>query len=157
MPKLLSSKFYEAMDRLVPRYPTRVALLLPAFHAAQAEHGWLSPDLLAEVAEYVGIHPAQAKEVASFYNMYHLKPVGRHFLRICTNVSCCLRGGEDLVDHCRKKYGVPTGETTKDGKLTFIEEECLGACGTAPAVMLDDDYHESLSVEGLDRILEGLS
>jgi NADH-quinone oxidoreductase subunit E len=156
MPKLLSAQFYDRMDKLVPRYPTRVALLLPALHAAQEEHGWLSSDTLQEVAEYIGIHPAQAREVASFYNMYHLEPVGRNFVRICTNVSCCLRGAEDLVAHCERKYGVKCGETTEDGKITFIEEECLGACGTAPALMLGDDYHENLNVERLDAILNGL-
>ena len=156
MGKLLSANFYQSMDKLVPRYPTRVALLLPAFHAAQDEHGWLSPAILHEVADYIGIHPAQAREVASFYNMYHLEPVGRHFLRLCTNVSCSLRGADDLVAHCKKKYGVAAGETTQDGKITFIEEECLGACGTAPAAMLNNDYHENLNVDGLDVLLNGL-
>jgi NADH-quinone oxidoreductase subunit E len=156
MPKLLSKDFYDRMEKLVPRYPTRVALLLPAFHAAQDEHGWLSPEILAEIAAFIGIHPAQAREVASFYNMYHLEPVGKNFLRICTNVACALRGGEALVTHCKKKYDVDCGQTTGDGKITFIEEECLGACGTAPAVMLNDDYHEKLDVERLDQILNGL-
>ena len=116
MGKLLSANFYQSMDKLVPRYPTRVALLLPAFHAAQDEHGWLSPAILHEVADYIGIHPAQAREVASFYNMYHLEPVGRHFLRLCTNVSCSLRGADDLVAHCKKKYGVAAGETPRTAR-----------------------------------------
>jgi NADH-quinone oxidoreductase subunit E len=154
--KLLSQKFYDEMKKLEPRYPTKVALLLPALHAAQDEHGWLSPELMEEVAAYIGIHPAQVREVASFYTMYNLKPVGKYHLKVCTNVACCLRGAEGLVEHVEKKYGIRCGETTHDRKFTLMEEECLGACGTAPAMMLNNDYHENLSVEQLDQILDGL-
>src|SRR5438270_11569388 len=98
--KILSEKFYSEMKKLVPRYPTKVALLLPALHAAQGEIGWLPPEVIEEVGNYIGIHPAQVKEVASFYTMYNLKPVGKYHLKICTNVACCLRGAEGLVEHC---------------------------------------------------------
>jgi len=154
--KLLSQKFYDEMKKLEPRYPTQVALLLPALHAAQDEHGWLSPEVMDEVAAYIGIHSAQVREVASFYTMYNLKPVGKYHLKVCTNVACCLRGAEELVEHVEKKYGIHCGETTHDRKFTLMEEECLGACGTAPAMMLNNDYHENLSVEQLDKILDGL-
>lgn len=154
--KLLSQKFYDAMKKLEPRYPTKVALLLPALHAAQDEYRWLPPEILEEVGAYIGIHPAQVREVASFYTMYNLKAVGKYHLKICTNVSCALRGAEGLVEHCQKKFGIELGETTKDRKFTLHEEECLGACGTAPAMMLNDDYHENLSVTKLDQILDGL-
>lgn len=154
--KILSQKFYDEMDQLVPRYPTRVALLLPALHVAQAETGWLPPEVMEEVASYIGIHPAQVKEVASFYTMYNLKPVGKYHLKICTNVACCLRGAEALVEHCERKLGIVCGETTRDKKFTVMEEECLGACGTAPAMMLNDDYHENLDVQKLDGLLNGL-
>ena len=154
--KLLSKKFYEQMKRLEPRYPTRVALLLPALHAAQEEVTWLPPEIMDEVAEYIGIHPAQVREVASFYTMYNLKPVGKYHLKICTNVACALRGAEQLVKHCEKKFGIQCGETTKDSRFTIAEEECLGACGTAPAMMLNNDYHENLDVPTLERLLNGL-
>lgn len=154
--KQLSPKFYDAMKKLEPRYPTKVALLLPALHAAQEEHGWLSKETLAEVAEYIGIHPAQAREVASFYTMYNLKPVGKYHLKVCTNVACCLRGADELVEHLEEKLGIKCGETTPDRKFTLMEEECLGACGTAPAMMLNDDYHENLTPESVDRVLEQL-
>jgi NADH-quinone oxidoreductase E subunit len=154
--KILSSKFYDAMKKLEPRYPTKVALLLPALHQAQEETGWLSSEVMAEIGAYIGIHPAQVREVASFYTMYNLKPVGKYHLKICTNVACALRGAEDLVSHCEKKMGIRVGETTSDRKFTLMEEECLGACGTAPAMMLNDDYQENLSVAKLDQILEGL-
>jgi NADH-quinone oxidoreductase subunit E len=156
MAKLLSEKFYSEMKKLEPRYPTKVALLLPALHAAQDEYGWLSPEVLEEVAAYIGIHPAQAREVASFYTMYNLKPVGRYHLKVCTNVACVLRGADGLVAHCQKRFGIEVGQTTADRRFTLHEEECLGACGTAPAIMLNNDYHEDLDVQKLDRILDQL-
>lgn len=154
--KLLSEKFYGEMKKLEPRYPTKVALLLPALHAAQEEYGWLPADILDEVARYIEIHPAQVREVASFYTMYNLKPVGKFHLKICTNVACALRGAEKLVEHCERRFGIHCGETTSDRKFTVYEEECLGACGTAPAMMLNDDYHENLTVQSLDKILDRL-
>jgi NADH-quinone oxidoreductase subunit E len=154
--KILSEKFYDEMKKLEPRYPTRVALLLPALHAAQDETGWLPPEVLEEIGAYIGIHPAQVKEVASFYTMYNLKPVGKYHLKVCTNVACCLRGADELVEHCEKKFNIKCGETTKDRKFTLMEEECLGACGTAPAMMLNNDYHENLTIQRLDQLLDAL-
>lgn len=144
------------MDQLATRYPSRVALLLPALHAAQDELSWLPPEVLAEIGKYIGIHAAQVREVASFYTMYNLKPVGKYHLKICTNVSCVLRGADELVKHCEKRFGVKCGETTPDKKFTLYEEECLGACGTAPAMMLNNDYHENLTVKSIDQILDKL-
>ena len=155
--KILTQKFYDEMAKLEPRYPSRVALLLPALHAAQDETGWLPSEVLQEIGEYLGIHPAQVREVASFYTMYNLKPVGKYHVKICTNVACCLRGAEELVEHCEKKFNIKCGETTKDMKFTVMEEECLGACGTAPAMMLNNDYYEELNVSKLDQILDQLS
>ena len=154
--KILSSKFYEAMAKLEPRYPSKVALLLPALHQAQEEYGWLPAEVLQEIGDYIGIHAAQVREVASFYTMYNLKPVGKYHVKICTNVSCFLRGAEELMEHCERKLGIHAGETTKDRRFTLMEEECLGACGTAPAMMLNDDYHENLDKRRLDEILNGL-
>src|SRR6476646_1860674 len=154
--KILSKKFYDEMAKLEPRYPTKVALLLPALHQAQEEFGWLPKEVLIEIGTYIGIHPAQVREVASFYTMYNLKPVGKYHLKICTNVACCLRGAYDLVEHCEKKLDIKCGETTKDKRFTIMEEECLGACGTAPAMMLNNDYHENLDVPKLDRLIESL-
>jgi NADH-quinone oxidoreductase E subunit len=156
MAKLLSPKFYTEMTKLEPRYPTKVALLLPALHAAQDELGWLSPETMEEIGEYIGIHPAQVKEVASFYTMYNLKPVGQYHLKICTNVACCLRGAYDVVEHTEKKLGIKVGQTTPDKKFTLHEEECLGACGTAPAMMLNNDYVENLDIRKMDEVLAQL-
>lgn len=156
MAKALSQKFYDEMKKLEPRYPTKVALLLPALHAAQDELGWLSPEVMEEIGDYIGIHAAQVSEVASFYTMYNLKPVGKYHLKICTNVACCLMGAEKLVEHCKKKFGIEIGGTTPDKKFTLMEEECLGACGTAPAMMLNNDYHENLNAQKMDQILAEL-
>lgn len=153
MAKILSQKFYDQMKKLEPRYPNKVALLLPALHAAQDETRWLPSEVLEEIAEYIGIHPAQVREVASFYTMYNLKPVGRYHLKVCTNVACALRGAEGVVEHCEKKLGIKVGQTTQDKMFTLNEEECLGACGTAPAMMLNDDYVENLTVKKMDEIL----
>ncbi len=154
--KILSNKFYERMKKLEPRYPTKVALLLPALHAAQDETGWLPSEVLSEIGEYIGIHPAQVREVASFYTMYNLKPVGKYHFKICTNVACALRGAEDVMEHCEKRLGIKCGETTPDMKITLMEEECLGACGTAPAMMMNDDYQENLTVKKIDLLIDGL-
>ncbi|MGZ3697366.1 MAG: NADH-quinone oxidoreductase subunit NuoE [Bdellovibrionota bacterium] len=154
--KILSQKFYDEMKKLETRYPTKVALLLPALHQAQEETSWLPPEVLEEIGAYIGIHPAQVREVASFYTMYNLQPVGKYHLKICTNVACALRGAEELVHHCEQKLAIKCGETTRDKKFTLMEEECLGACGTAPAMMLNDDYHESLDPSKMDKILAAL-
>ena len=154
--KILSQKFYDEMKKLEPRYPNKVALLLPSLHAAQDEIGWLPSEVMEEIGAYIGIHPAQVKEVASFYTMYNLKPVGKYHLRICTNVSCMLRGSDDVVAYCQKKLGIGLGETTPDKKFTLHEEECLGACGTAPAMMLNNDYVENLTVPKMEEILGSL-
>jgi NADH-quinone oxidoreductase subunit E len=156
MAKLLSEKFYNEMKKLEPRYPTKVALLLPALHSAQSEYGWLPPEVMNEVGEYIGIHAAQVREVASFYTMYNLKPVGKYHLKVCTNVACCLRGAENILEYCEKKLGIKAGETTADRKFTLNEEECLGACGTAPAMMLNDDYKEELTVQKMEHLLKTL-
>lgn len=156
MSKKLSAKFYDAMKKLEPRYPNKVALIIPALHQAQEETGWLSMETMEEIGEYIGVHPAQIKEVASFYTMFNLKPVGKYHLKICTNVACALRGAEGVVEHCEKKFGIKVGQTTPDKKFTLYEEECLGACGTAPAMMLNDDYHENLTPQSVDQILSRL-
>jgi NADH-quinone oxidoreductase E subunit len=154
MEKQLSEKFYEAMKRLEPRYPNKKALILPALHQAQKECGWLPKEVLAEIGEYIGVHAAQIREVASFYTMYNLKPVGKNHLRICTNVACCLRGADELMSYAERKLGVKCGETTSDGQFTLSEEECLGACTTAPVMMANDEYVENLDINSLNAYIE---
>ncbi len=154
MQKHLSEKFYTAMKKLEPRYPTKKALILPALHQAQEEYGWLPKEVLEEIGVYIGVHAAQIREVASFYTMYNLKPVGKNHLKICTNVACCLRGAEELMNFAEKKLGIKCGETTSDGLFSLSEEECLGACTTAPAMMANNDYIEELDVNKLNHFIE---
>ena len=154
MEKHLSEKFYGAMKKLEPRYPNKKALILPALHQAQEEYGWLPKEVLEEIGSYIGVHPAQIREVASFYTMFNLKPVGKNHLKICTNVACCLRGADDLMSFAEKKLGIKCGETTADGLFSLSEEECLGACTTAPAMMANDDYIEELDVNKLNQFIE---
>lgn len=142
------------MAVLEPQYPTKKALILPALHEAQKEYGWLPKDVLAEIGEYIGVHAAQIREVASFYTMYNLNPVGKNHLKICTNVACCLRGADDLMSYAEKKLGIKCGETTQDGRYTLSEEECLGACTTAPVMMANDEYVENLDINKLNEYIE---
>jgi NADH-quinone oxidoreductase subunit E len=154
--KLLSEAFYKEIKKLKPRYPTNQALLLPALHLAQDEYGWVSKELMDEVAAAIDIEPSIVREVITFYTMYNLKPVGKYHLQFCTNIACCLRGAEDVLHHCEKKLGIHAGETTKDGKFTISHVECLGACGTAPVVQINADYHEDMTKDLIDRTLAEL-
>lgn len=154
MSKQLSKGFYDYIAKIKPRYPTNQALLLPALHEAQKEMGWVSSETMDEVAAAIDIPPPVVREVVTFYTMYNLKPVGKFHVQVCTNISCALLGAEDLVKHCEKKLGIECGETTKDKRFTVIEAECLGSCGTAPVVQINDDYHENMSIERLNKLLE---
>lgn len=155
--KTLSEKFYKEIEKLKPRYPTNQALLLPALHLAQKENGWISDEVMDEVAAAIDIPPPVVREVITFYTMYNLKPVGKNHLQVCTNISCALLGAEELLEHCEKKLGIEAGETTADKRFTITEVECLGSCGTAPCIQINDDYYENLSAEKFDKLLAELS
>ena len=145
------------IEALRPRYPTEEALLLPALHLMQkAAGGWLSQASIAAVAEHLGLPPSKVAGVVSFYDMFHEHPVGRHRVRLCTNLSCQLRGSDQLMDVLRAELGVGPGEVTGDGRCSWVEFECLGSCDTAPMAMIDDDYHESLTPDRLRAALKGL-
>jgi NADH-quinone oxidoreductase subunit E len=121
-----------------------------------ANGGSLNIELMDAVAAYLDMPPMAVYEVATFYSMYELKPVGKHKVCVCTNISCMLRGSEEIVDHLEKKLGVKLGETTADGKVTLKEVECLGACTGAPMLQIGNTYHEHLTPEKVDEILKGL-
>jgi NADH-quinone oxidoreductase subunit E len=118
--------------------------------------GWLSDAALAEVAVEMGLPDTLVASVASFYTMLHRKPVGRHLIQVCTNISCSLMGAEHLLDHVGQKLGIRPGETTPDGKFALMEVECLGSCGTSPMMQVDGRYYENLTVEKIDQILASL-
>jgi len=131
--------------------------LLPILHFAQAEFGgWLSPQVMDYVASILNIQPIEVYEVASFYSMYNLKPVGKCLLEVCRTSSCWLRGAEDIVKHIEKRVGIKDGETSADGMFSLKTVECLGSCGTAPMLMCGSQFHENLTLEKLDKLLENL-
>lgn len=156
MEKKFGKEFYTEMSRIEGFYPNKQAMLLPALHAAQKERGWISDETMQDVADFLSIPKTKVKEVVTFYHMFHTKPVGKYNLQFCNNIACWLRGSEDLIHHTEKKCGVLMGETTKDGRFTISEVECLGSCGTAPVCQINDDYHENFDVKTLDRMLEEL-
>lgn len=153
---MLSDKVKLEIQQLKARYPHPNSALLPALALAQKEHGWLSPEVLEEVAEVMGLSPAQVGSVASFYTMFNRRPVGKYLIQVCTNVACSLLGAEHLVDHLKQKLGIGVGETTPDGRFTLLEVECLGSCGTAPVMQINDTYYENLTAEKVDQILAEL-
>src|SRR5881394_501056 len=121
----------ELREKYFPRYPTKRAVLLPALHLIQHEHGWIATRALAEVAEFLEMSPAEVLDTATFYEEYWLKPKGKYLVSVCRSLSCEICGSDKLTDHLKQKLGVELFETTDDGRITLIELECLGACGTA--------------------------
>jgi NADH-quinone oxidoreductase subunit E len=146
-----------AIEAIAPKYPDRRSLVLPALRMAQEEHGWLPPQALAEVADVLDLTPAYCEAVASFYDMFHLEPVGRHLIEVCTNLSCALVGAQRVVEAFESELGVRAGETTEDGAATFRTVECLGGCGYAPVVSVDHRYRDNVRPEDAAGIVEELS
>jgi len=144
------------LEAIRARYPDKEAAILPALHLAQREFGYVSDEAIVVLADLLGFTPARIEGVATFYTMYNRKPVGRYHVQICRNISCSLLGAEHLIEHVSKKLGVKPGETTPDGKFTLTAVECLGSCGTAPVMQVNDDYHESLTEETIDALLDRL-
>ncbi len=157
-PPHLSTAALVEIEREAAKYPPqqRQSALLAALRIAQDEHGWLSGALLELVTDIIGVPAVRAYEVATFYSMYDTKPVGKHKICVCTNISCMLRGCDEIVDHLRKKLGVEFGESTADGKFTLKEVECLAACAGAPMMQVDRDYFENLTPRRVDEILDAL-
>lgn len=132
------------------------SLVIPALRLAQRQAGWISPEIVDYVAEITGTDPLHVWGVATFYTMFNKEPVGSHLLQFCTNVSCGLLGGDDLVSHACGRLGIKKGETTADGIFTVMEVECLGACGNAPVMQVNDRYHENMTAEKLDALIDEL-
>ncbi|UCC63967.1 MAG: NADH-quinone oxidoreductase subunit NuoE [Anaerolineae bacterium] len=155
---MLSEELKTRITQLKERYPQSKSALLPALHLAQREHdGWLSEEVMAEVAEVMGLPSAEVRSVVSFYTLFNRQPVGRYLVQVCTNISCSLLGAEHIVNHLERKLGIGVGETTPDGLFTLLKVECLGSCGTAPMMQVNDTYYENLTVERVDQILSELA
>jgi NADH-quinone oxidoreductase subunit E len=156
MPFALTPERETAFQELQSRYPTKMALCLPLLHLAQDQHGWVSDDVIAFVAQRLDLSTAHVRGVVTFYTLYNQKPVGKHQVWVCRTLPCALRGAYGVIDHCEKKLGIKSGETTADGKITLRTAECLASCGTAPMMQVDKEYFENLTPERVDEILQKL-
>ena len=158
--RLLNEHTRHEIDEWIGRFPTgkqRSAVLSALRFTQEQNNGYLTPELMDGVAEYLKLPPVQVYEVATFYSMFETHPCGRHHVSICTNISCMLNGAEDLVKHCEKKLGIRLGESTPDGRIFLKqEEECLAACTGAPMMMVDHVFHEYLTPEKVDKVLDEL-
>lgn len=153
----LSQHVRDEIDHWLSKFPAdrRRSATIAALHAVQHETGYLTTGSMQAVATYLGVPAIQVYEVASFYSMFETRPVGRHHISVCTNISCMLCGGEEILAHVEKRLGIKVGESTTDGRFFLKqEEECLAACNGAPMMMVDHVYHENLTPEKVDRILD---
>ena len=141
------------IEKILKRYPTKQAALLPVLWVAQETWGWISKEAGEEVARLLELPPSHVDGVLTFYTMYNLRPVGRHLLQFCTSISCHIAGAGRLLDHCRSRLGIDLGETTADGKFTMVEVECIAGCDRAPSMMINDTYYEPMDPARLDALL----
>ncbi len=152
-----SEETEKAFQWLLTRYPQKDAVLLPLLHKVQKEAGFLTNDAISYVAERLSLSPARVKEVASFYTLFRLNKKGQYVLQVCHNITCYLRGSDEIIAHIKDKLGIKAGETTPDGMFTLEKVECLASCGTAPVLQVNDwDYHENLDIKKVDQIIDGL-
>jgi len=156
---MLSAESLKKIDREVAKYPPeqKQSAVMAALAIAQDEKGWLSPEVMQLVGDYLGMPPVAVQEVATFYNMYNLTPCGKYKLTVCTNLPCALSGGEHAAEHLKQKLGIGFRETTEDGRFTLMEGECMGACGDAPVLLVNNKRMESfMSDEKLDALIAEL-
>lgn len=144
----------EKFETLLKRYPDKASLSLPSLWMVQFQEGWISPDAMVYIADKLETSAMDIQSIASFYTMFNLKPVGEYHIQVCKTLSCKLCGSEDIRKHLVNRLGIKFGQTTKDMKFTLTEVECLGACGNAPAMQLNYDYVENLTIEKIDKILD---
>jgi NADH-quinone oxidoreductase subunit E len=148
---------YKEIQKVAKHYPVRRSAVMPALRLAQEAHGgWLPPEALREVADALDLTPADVEAVATFYDMFNLEPVGRHLVEVCTNLSCALAGAKQVVDALEVELGIPPGETSDDGEVTFRLIECAGGCGYAPVVVVDHRYREPTRPEDVPGLVEEL-
>jgi NADH-quinone oxidoreductase subunit E len=153
---MLSESLLRKFDDIIARYPLKRSAMVPLLLYAQDEVGHVSDEVIAEVARRVDVRPIEVTEVISYYSMLHRQPVGRHHIQVCTNISCMLRGADELFEHCCQKLGIGHKQTTSDGLFSLEEVECLGACCGAPAMQVNYDYYENLTPEKVDALIDEL-
>lgn len=156
---LLSEQAYQLIERELAKFPAdqRQSAIMASLAIAQEEQGWLSPEVLEDVAKYIGVPPIAVQEVATFYNMFDVRPVGRHKISVCTNLPCALRDGERAGDYLKRKLGIDWRGTTEDGQFTLVEGECMGACGDSPVMIVNNKHMcVRMSEERIDALIDGL-
>ncbi|HEX8948365.1 MAG TPA: NADH-quinone oxidoreductase subunit NuoE [Dissulfurispiraceae bacterium] len=151
---MLNDKVTAEINSIRSKYQDPRSCLLPSLYVVQKEDGWISPDAMAAIGELLNVPKATVKGVATFYAMFNLRPMGRHLIQLCTNVACMIMGAESLVDLLKEKYGLVPNGTTADGRFSLVIMECIGACGTAPAMLVDTDFHENLNEKNIIETLE---
>lgn len=154
--QFISDERVKEIDHWIAKYPSdqKQSAVMSALHIVQEEHGFLTPQLMDAVAEYLEMPAIAVYEVATFYTMYEHKPIGRHLINVCTNISCKLRGSSEVMDYLKNRLEVKEGGTTQDGRFTVRSVECLGACVNAPMMQVNKNYHENLTLETIDQVLE---
>ena len=153
---MLSDALKKKFEQVIARYPLKRSAIVPLLMFAQDEIGYVSDEAIEEIARRVEVRPIEVIEDISYYAMLHRQPIGKYNLQVCTNISCMLRGGEDIFEHCSKKLGIGHRQTTPDGLFSLEEVECLGACCGAPAMQVNYDFYEDLTPEKIDRLIESL-
>ena len=146
----------ETAREIVSRYPIPRSALIPLLHLAQEQHGWVTSDAMRQIAELCGVTPAEVKGTGSFYEMFKFHPVGNYLINVCTNISCMLLGGEELLDHAQQRLGVKAGGTTADGMFTLEDVECIAACTEAPCLQVNYRYRLRVSNEGFDQMIDDI-
>jgi NADH-quinone oxidoreductase subunit E len=150
---IFSPELAARFDKLVTLYPVKRSALVPMLLYAQDEVGYLSDAVVAEVAQRIGISELDVRNVISYYSLFRTKPVGKYHVQVCTNISCMLRGGNEILEHCSRKLGIPNKGVTADGVFSLEEVECIGACSWAPAIQVNYDFHENLTSDRVDSVL----
>ncbi|NOX15290.1 MAG: NAD(P)H-dependent oxidoreductase subunit E [Epsilonproteobacteria bacterium] len=151
-----NEKNEDKFQELLTRYPKKDSLMLPSLWMIQYQEGWISPEAMQYLAKKLDKSPMDIYSVASFYTMFHLEPIAKYNIQVCKTLSCMLRGSEDIKKHIENKLNIKTGQSTKDMKFTITEVECLGSCGTAPCVCINEDYIQNTTPQMIDEILDGL-
>jgi NADH-quinone oxidoreductase subunit E len=153
----LSPEREQKLAEILARYPTKAAACIPVLHLAQEQHGWVSEEVVAWVADRLELSAAHVLGVATFYHLLHTEPGGKHHVWVCRTLGCALNGADRVLHRCEKRLGIRPGETTADGKVTLHTTECLASCGTGPVMQVDQEYHENLTPEAVDSILDRLT
>ena len=154
---MVSEEAKERMRAVAAKYPTKRSAVLPALYIAQDEEGYITQNALEAVAEVLDLNVDEVKSVATFYTMFFKEQTGKRVIKVCTSISCYLRGCDRLVEHLEKRLGIKRGETTADGRFTLLTAECLASCGTAPVLQVNDEFVEQVTLEGVDALIDALN